>query len=239
VLIERRIGPARAVWTDRHGGVSAPPFDTANLATRGGDEPAAAEENRRRLADALGLGSPVGWWWLHQVHGRRVVRADGPPPTAPPEADAIVSTHAGLALVVLTADCAPIALASDTAVGAVHAGWPGLLAGVVEAAVDELRAIGSGPVRAVLGPCVHPGRYEFGAADLERMVDRLGPGVASRTDEGAPALDVPAAVRVALERAGVNDVDDVDVCTSASPDHFSHRRDGETGRQGLVVVLDP
>jgi hypothetical protein len=239
VLIERRIGPARAVWTDRHGGVSEPPYDTANLAMTGGDQPAAATENRRRLAATLGLPPPDAWWWLRQVHGRDVVVADSPPPTAPPEADAIVTAQPGLPLVVLTADCAPIALASDSAAGAVHAGWPGLLAGVIEAAVTELRAVGTGPVRAVLGPCVHPARYEFGPADLDRLIDRFGPAVASRTDDGAPALDVPAAVRIALERAGVPDLDDVAVCTSASPDHFSHRRDGLTGRQGLVVVLEP
>jgi hypothetical protein len=219
--------------------VSDPPFDTANLTASAGDAPEAVAENRRRLARALGLGPPDGWWWLRQVHGTHVVHAAGAAPPEPPEADAVVTTEAGLPLVVLTADCAPIALASDSAVGAVHAGWPGLLAGVVEAAVDKLRGLGSGPVRAVLGPCVHPERYEFGADDLARMVDRLGAAVASQTDAQTPALDVPAAVRAALGRAGVDDVDDVDVCTSASPDHFSHRRDGTTGRQGLVLVLDP
>jgi YfiH family protein len=239
MLIERRLGPARAVWTDRHGGVSAPPFDTANLTASGGDAPDAVAENRRRLARTLGLEPPDDWWWLRQVHGAHVVRAQGQAPPVPPEADAVVTTQSGLPLVVLTADCASIALASDTAIGAVHAGWPGLLAGVVEAAVEELRALGRGPVRAALGPCVHPERYEFGEADLARMVERLGAGVAAQTDAQRPALDVPAAVRAALGRAGIDDLDDVDVCTSASRDHFSHRRDGATGRQALVVVLEP
>lgn len=237
MLIERAIGSARAVWTDRHGGVSAPPFDTANLAAGSGDVPAAVHENRARLARVLGLGREEDWWWLRQVHGSRVVHARGRPPEKAPEADALVTAEWGRPLVVLTADCAPIALVSDTAVGAVHAGWSGLLAGVVEAAVEQLRVVGSGTVRAVLGPCVHPEHYEFGADDLGRLVDRFGAGVASRTHAGTPALDLPAAVRVALERAGVESVDDVDVCTSASPDHFSHRRDGTTGRQALVVVL--
>jgi purine-nucleoside/S-methyl-5'-thioadenosine phosphorylase / adenosine deaminase len=143
-----------------------------------------------------------------------------------------------LPLVVVTADCAPIALASDTAVGAVHAGWPGLLAGVVEAGVARLRELGDGPVRAALGPCVHPRRYAFGPDDLAALVDRFGSSVAAVTDDGAPAFDVPAAVRVALADAGVHDLVDVDICTSASPDHFSHRRDGDPGRQALVVVLD-
>ena len=88
----------------------------------------------------------------------------------------------------------------------------------------------------MLGPCVHPEHYEFGADLLDRLVDRLGPEVAGRTVDGAPALDIPAAVRVSLARAGVAEVTDVDVCTAASPDHFSHRRDGVTGRQAVVVV---
>ncbi len=88
----------------------------------------------------------------------------------------------------------------------------------------------------MLGPCVHPGRYEFGADLLERLVTKLGPEVAARTDVGTPALDIPAAVRLSLARAGVDQLDDVGVCTAASPDHFSHRRDGVTGRQAVVVV---
>jgi hypothetical protein len=141
--------------------------------------------------------------------------------------------------VVLTADCAPVALACDDAVAVAHAGWPGLLAGVLEATVVRLRSIGHGPVRAALGPCVHPARYEFGRDDLDRLIAGLGPQVESRTEIDTPALDLPAAVRAALASVQVTVVEDVDVCTSASPDHFSHRRDGRTGRQGLIVVLDP
>ncbi len=153
-----------------------------------------------------------------------------------PAADAAVTAAIGLPLVVLTADCAPVALASAGAVAVVHAGWPGLEQDVLGAAVDALRAVAPGPVAAWLGPCVHPGRYEFGPDLLARLVDRLGPEVASTTDVGTPALDIPTAVRVSLARAGVERVVDVDVCTATSPDHFSHRRDGVTGRQAVVVV---
>jgi len=149
----------------------------------------------------------------------------------------VVTTTTRLPLVVLTADCAPIALVTDDAVAAVHAGWQGLLAGVVESAVARLRELGRGSVRAALGPCIRPARYEFGAADLERVAARFGNGVRATTDAGKPALDIPAAVRIALARAGVDDLYDCGVCTSASPDHFSHRRDGQTGRQGLVAFL--
>ena len=199
----------------------------------------AVAENRRRLAARLGLPDPDRWRWLRQVHGARAVTLAGPA-TGTPEADAAVTTVPGLPLVVLTADCAPIALCAGNAVGVVHAGWPGLLAGIVGAGVAALRAADPEvPVRAVLGPCVHPGRYEFGVDDLARLVDRFGPDVAARTDDGRPALDIPAAVRIALAAAGVVDVVDVDVCTSASADHFSHRRDGTTGRQALIAVLEP
>jgi YfiH family protein len=173
--------------------------------------------------------------WLRQVHGHEVVTVDGAT-AEPPEADAAVTARPALPLVVVTADCAPVALVAPGAVGVVHAGWPGLELGVLERDVAALRALSPGPVRAVLGPCVHPGRYEFGPDLLERLVARLGPEVAGRTDAGTPALDIPTAVRVALARVGVDEFDDVGVCTATSPDHFSHRRDGVTGRQAVVVV---
>lgn len=265
-MIEVWLGPARVVWTDRHGGVSAAPYDTANLADHVGDAPASVEENRVRAADRIGLGDPTRWWWLRQVHGATVVTALGPArdPALPPEADAAVTAAPGVPLTVLTADCAPLALASDDAIAVVHAGWVGLLAGVVAAAVDRLRELGRGEVRAALGPCVHPDHYEFGADDLATLVDRFGPTVASHTADGSPAFALPEAVRRALLEAGVTDLLDVGVCTAASPDHFSHRQAGNlgannsgvgrsgagrssasqgaagrTGRQALIAVLVP
>jgi YfiH family protein len=237
-VIEIALGCGRAFWTDRHGGVSEPPYDTANLSTRSGDDPAAVHENRRRLADALTLLDPDAWWWLRQEHGVTTVVADGPGPTDAPVADAAVTARAGLPLVVLTADCAPVALATDDAVAVVHAGWSGLLAGVVEAAVTSLRSIGHGDVRAVLGPCIHPEQYEFGRGDLDRLVAAFGPAVEGRTADGRLAFDLPAGVRSALHAVEVKAFEDVGVCTAASPDYFSYRRDGETGRQALVVVRD-
>ncbi len=194
-------------------------------------------ENRDRAARALGLDAPDRWWWLHQVHGATVLDADREPPPVMPDGDAAVTTTPGRALTVLTADCAPLALVTDDALAVVHAGWVGLLAGVIEAGVARVRAAGPGPVRAALGPCIHAGHYAFGAADLARVVAAYGPAVEGRTADGQPALDLPAGVRAALERAGVTELHDVDVCTAGSPDHFSYRRDGETGRQALVAVL--
>ncbi len=195
-------------------------------------------ENRQRVADTLGLDHPDTWWWLHQVHGATVLDAGRAPPPVMPDGDAAVTTTPGRPLTVLTADCAPLALVTDAALAVVHAGWVGLLAGVVEAGVARVRAAGPGTVRAALGPCIHPDRYEFSPADLARVVDAYGPSVEGRTAAGAPALDLPAGVRAALARAGVTELHDVDVCTAASRDHFSYRRDGPTGRQALVAVLE-
>jgi polyphenol oxidase len=218
--------------------VSRAPYDTANLSTAVADGADAVARNRRRLAGTLGLADPEAWWWLRQVHGAGVVVADGAAPREPPAADAIVTRSDG-PIVVLTADCAPLLLACDDALGVVHAGWRGLLAGVIESAVEKLRDIGRGEVRAVLGPCIHAERYEFGEDDLEVLIALLGPEVDARTASGARAFDLPAGVRLVLDRVGVSAFLDVDVCTAASSDHFSARRDGETGRQALVAVLAP
>jgi YfiH family protein len=240
-VIRREVGPARVWFTDRRGGTSLAPYDGNNLADHVGDDPKRVGENRHRLAGVLAVEEPMvptdpgAWVWLRQVHGVGVV--DGEPRRPPAEADASVTATRGRPLIVLTADCAPLALASDTAVAVVHAGWPGLEAGVIEAAVRALRDAGAGSVRAVLGPCIHPEHYEFGADLLARLTSRLGAEVASHTADGAPALDVPLAVRRSLEHVGVDGFDDVDVCTAGSPDHFSYRRDGTTGRQAVVAVL--
>jgi YfiH family protein len=243
-VIERVVGSARVVFTDRRGGVSRAPYDSANLAHHVGDLPEAVDANRARAAATLGIGDPTGWAEVRQVHGNTVVRigptgADGGAAGPGADADALVTTAAGVPLVIYTADCAPLALVAADAAAAVHAGWAGLEAGVVERAVAVLRKVSEGPVRAVLGPCIHADRYEFGRDLLDRLVDRFGPHVASHTGTGAPAFDIPAAVRAALAASGVDDLDDVDVCTAASPDHFSYRRDGVTGRQAMFVVRDP
>lgn len=179
------------------------------------------------------------WSWLRQVHGAAVVSVAGPGDGAGEQADASVTTHPGAALCVLTADCAPVALASgDGAIAVAHAGWRGLVAGVVEATVGAMRQAGArAPIEAALGPCIHAGCYEFSPADLDVAVAALGSEVRGSTATGQPALDVPAAVRAALTRAGATLVHDEDVCTACSADHFSHRARGELERQATVVWL--
>ena len=231
------LGPARVWCSDRRGGVSEAPYESCNIGDHVGDDPVRVRTNRERVAVAAALVASTRWVWMQQVHGVRVHVASEPTGPEPPEADAAVTAVRGLPLAVLTADCAPIALASDDAIGVVHAGHRGLEHGVIQAAVSALRAIGSGEVRAYLGPCIRPARYEFGAADLARLVARLGPEVHARTETGRPALDVPAAVRAALRECGVDHLDDGGICTASSAAHFSYRRDGITGRQATIAVL--
>jgi len=239
-FLEVSVGAARVVFTDRHDGVSEPPFDTANLGLLTEDDPARVAENRRRAAAAMGgaAAEPDGWFRIRQVHGVDVVVAERTPEGVP-DADAAVTLDTARPLVVLTADCAPVALVSEHAVGVVHAGWRGLAGGVIEAAVDVQRSLDHTPVRAVLGPCIQPEHYAFGADELDALASRLGPTVRGRTAGGEPALDLRAGVRAALAAVGVTDLNDVDVCTAASPDYFSYRRDGVTGRQAMIVVREP
>jgi purine-nucleoside/S-methyl-5'-thioadenosine phosphorylase / adenosine deaminase len=176
------------------------------------------------------------WTVLQQVHGARVVVADSPGGADGEAADGAVTTVNGAAIAVLTADCAPVALASPEGVlGAAHAGWRGLRAGVIESTVQAMRRLGATRVDAVLGPCIHPCCYAFGEDDLTEMASRLGPQVRSVDTSGRPALDLPAGVRAALHAAGATFVGDASVCTSCSDRHWSWRADHTPRRQATVV----
>jgi purine-nucleoside/S-methyl-5'-thioadenosine phosphorylase / adenosine deaminase len=228
-LLEVRVGRARAWCTGKADG---------NVADHVGDDPANVARNRAAVAARTGSAEPRAWVWPRQVHGAGVYVATGAPePATVPVADAAVTAVRGLALAIVTADCAPLVVACDDAVGVVHAGHRGLAAGVVEAAIAHLRAIGTGEVRAFLGPCIRPARYEFGPHDLARLVAQFGPSVEGRTRDGSPALDLPAAIRVALERSGVVAFDDCGVCTAESDRYFSYRANGDTGRQATIAIL--
>lgn len=224
MTVERRVGAATVRFTGRaegdlgHGGIYVTSV-REDVAAR-----------RRAVVD-------LPWTWLRQVHGDEVVRVKAPGGGAGTTADAAVTDQRGAALAVLTADCAPVVLASPQgAVGVVHAGWAGLLAGVVAGAVKELRDLGAVDVKAVLGPCIHAECYEFGHDNLVDLTDRYGPSVAARTASGAPALDLPAAVKVALAEQGIDEVDDVGICTAcAATGYYSWRARRETERQAAVV----
>jgi hypothetical protein len=155
-------------------------------------------------------------------------------------ADAAVTAHPGAVLVIRTADCAPVALLADGALGLAHVGWRGLVAGVVEATVGALRALGGDPVTAHIGPCIGPAAYEFGSEPLDAVAERYGDGVRARTAGGAPALDLAAGVREALARAGVAAGGDPPPCTATNhASYFSHRARREAGRQATFAWLEP
>jgi YfiH family protein len=218
-----RVGDAEVVFTSRADGDLGHAGDYVHTVRSDVDA------RRRAVVD-------LPWTWLRQVHGDRVVSVRAPGGGCGRRADAAVTDRRGCALAVLTADCAPVALvAPEGVIGVAHAGWRGLLAGVLERTIEAMRALGADDIRACVGPCIHSECYEFGAADLDRVARRLGESVRASTARGSPALDVPAAVRSALAAADVEEVDDVDVCTACSPEHFSHRARAELGRQALVA----
>lgn len=177
---------------------------------------------------------------VDQVHGSDVLVVDAEVAAAGPTVwtgDALVTSSSAVALAVLTADCASLALSShEGVVGAVHAGWRGLVAGVVESAVATMRSLGATQVVGALGPCIRPGCYPFAEAELASVVGRFGDRVRGVSVDGRPALDLPAAVRVALEGAGGALVHDEGICTACAAERcFSHRARHDVGRQAMVV----
>jgi YfiH family protein len=184
---------------------------------------------------------PRPWTWLRQVHGAEVVTVRCPGDRAGTEADAAVTAIAGAVLVVRTADCAPVAFLSDEVVGLAHAGWRGLVGGVVERTVEVMRSVGAGVITARIGPCISPPAYEFGPADLDVVAARYGDGVRAQTSGGGSALDLAAGVRAALEAAGVEAIEPgPPPCTATLGErYFSHRARHDTGRQATFVWLEP
>ncbi|MFG2876738.1 peptidoglycan editing factor PgeF [Streptomyces sp. NPDC048337] len=236
------MGGAHFAFTDRWGGVSAVPYEELNLGGAVGDDPAAVRANRELAAKSLGI-DPALVVWMNQVHGRDVAVVDGPWGDLGeiPAVDAVVTARRGLALAVLTADCTPVLLADPVAgvAGAAHAGRPGLVAGVVPAAVEAMVALGAEPGRIVArtGPAVCGRCYEV-PAEMRDAVSAAVPAARAETSWGTPAVDVVAGVHAQLAEAGVVDVRRSPVCTLESRDHFSYRRDRVTGRLAGYVWLE-
>jgi polyphenol oxidase len=218
----------RALFTTRRGGVSEGAYTSLNLGRWTDDDADAVRANRARAAAEAGfpLDAVVQG---RQVHGARVERrtaADGG--GEPSECDGLATDATDLALLVLTADCLPVALLAPEAVAMLHAGWRGLAGGILEAGVAELRALGATAIQAAIGPGAGACCYE------------VGPQVHAAFGR-APAtarIDLKAIARERLAAAGVATVHDVGLCTICSDPSlfFSHRRDGGvTGRQAGVV----
>jgi hypothetical protein len=222
---------AEWLFTDRRDGVSAGEYAALNVGASVGDEPEAVAANRALIAgyldaDALAL--------VRQVHGRDVARLTAPAST-PPDADAVITDARDLPIAVQTADCVPILLADLTGgqVAAVHAGWRGVVADVVGAALDELAPIGA--VHAWIGPAICPGCYEV-SEEVRAEVAAVAPQAYAQTRAGTPAVDVRAGVAAQLARRGIT-AEIVGDCTFEDPRLYSYRREAVTGRQAGVIVL--
>jgi YfiH family protein len=231
----------------RLGGVSAGPFASLNCSLSGQDSRDAVLENRGRVARRLGA-EPDGLVGLTQVHGTAVVHATAAWAAGQgPRADAMVTDRPGLALGIVTADCAPVLFCDAAAgvVGAAHAGWRGALAGVLEATVAAMQALGARRIAAVVGPCIRQESYEVGA-DLRDAVLAHDPGDARFFGPGRREarwqFDLPGYCAARLEAAGVA-ASGVAVDTLADEARFfSHRRrtlgdGGPIGHQISVVRL--
>lgn len=179
------------------------------------------------------------WYTVSQVHGAHVaVVQPGCDPDATPVGDGLVSGLRGVGLAVFGADCGLVALGSPEGVaGAVHAGWRGTCAGVIEAAAQEMRRLGASEIVAVLGPHIHAECYSFSPRDLDRCSELLGARIRSVTRQGEPAFDLTAALGIGLERARVRLLGEVGGCTACSDRWYSARARGDRGRHSLVVFV--
>jgi polyphenol oxidase len=220
-------GPYRVAFSTREGGVSEGKYASLNLGLLTADEPENVEENRRRLCSEIGA-DPERLALNRQVHGTTVRRAAAGDRLE--RADGLWTDEPGVALLAMTADCLPIALAringDKPALAILHVGWRGLADGVIANGVGTLGR----SVAAAIGPAIGPCCYE------------VGPEVAARFDGDlltGRTLDLWAAADRALRAAGVEQIERADVCTACNPElFFSHRRDeGVTGRQGVIGLV--
>ncbi len=226
--------------TTRSGGVSGNAFFSLNLGDHVGDEPAAVTDNRAIVCRHVG-GMPV---WLNQVHGTRVVNAaEFVGAATRPEADASFSSQPGVACVVMTADCLPVLFCNTagTVVAAAHAGWRGLLSGVLEATVAAM-AVPGREIIAWLGPAIGPRTFEVGGevrdsfmADAPEAAEAFKP-----VAHGKWLADIYLLARQRLARMGIAHVSGGDFCTVTEKERFfSYRRDGQTGRMASLIWLNP
>jgi polyphenol oxidase len=240
-------GIAHGFFT-RHGGVSQGIYASLNCGAGSKDDPAAVRENRARVVSHLGGREVVS---AYQVHGTTaLVVSKAWPATERPQADAMATSIPGIALGVLTADCAPVLFADPKAgvVAAAHAGWRGALAGICEAAIAAMETLGArrADIRAAVGPCIGQAAYQVGAEFKAQFLNKDPASAAHFTPadaEGRPHFDLSAYVASRLVRAGVSGESLPEACTFAgAPNFFSYRRsrlnnEDDYGRQISAIVL--
>jgi len=226
-----------AVTTTRRGGFSQSCWGELNLASHVGDDPSSVMRNRSLLADSLQLPSaPI---WLEQVHGCDVVMADER--GVPPPCDASVSQRSGVVCAVLTADCLPLLLCNreGTVVAAVHAGWRGLAAGVIEQTIAQMKCPGD-QIMAWLGPAIGPDAFEVGADVRDIFLAYQAQAEWAFRDQGNGKwlCDIYLLAKQRLTDLGVNQICGGDLCTYSDTERFySYRRDGATGRMASLIWI--
>ena len=236
----------KTMITNRHGGFSQPPFDSLNLGLHVGDDPSTVQKNREALKVVL-PNEPI---WLNQVHGTQVIDADCRNDWSDvPSADASVTSTPGKVLAIMTADCLPVLLASSDGkvVGAAHAGWRGLAAGVIEQTVALMRskqtqqAQTQSDIIAYLGPAIGPHAFEVGS-EVRDIFIAQNPASATcfeqLNENGKYLADIYGLATLRLNALGVEQIEGGDECTLQNPDYFSYRRDQQTGRMGSFIWIE-
>lgn len=233
------------------GGVSEGIYASLNGGLGSDDDKANVLENRRRMAEQLGV-APANFLNVHQIHSPDAVVATGPWDSGPrPKADAIVTRTEGLAIGVTTADCGPILFVDPAArvIGAAHAGWKGALTGIVESTIATMEKLGAdrGGIVAAIGPLIRQPSYEVGSEFVERFLDADAdharfflPGAR----EGHSMFDLAGFIRQRLENAGVLMIDDLGIDTYSDDRCFSyrrsvHRKEADYGRHVHAIALEP
>jgi polyphenol oxidase len=214
-------GGARVLFTDRTHG---------NLSSVGGEQAEHGAQAREQLRELIGVQCLARGFQVHGTTVRRVDDLSSPDPDIPPDhADGQATALRGIAPMVLSADCLPVALGCHGAVAALHAGWRGLAAGVLEEGVRTLGELGDGQITAVVGPAAGRCCYEVGEEVHEAFAGRHRHG---------QNIDLRAIAHERLLAAGVTEVRDVEACTICDERYFSHRREGaRAGRQGVLAWL--
>lgn len=235
----------------RTGGVSTGIFASLNCGPGSGDERAAVIENRRRATEALAPSSTLVN--VHQVHSAKVVTVTAPWQIGHgPQADAMVTDIPGIALGILTADCAPVLFADAEArvIGAAHAGWKGALEGVLESAIAAMERLGArrGRIVAAIGPCISQTNYEVGPEFFARFRDDAPANVRFFLPSDKPEhfrFDLEGYVAARLAAAGIACVTSLSACTYARADDFfsyrraTHKREADYGREISAIMIEP
>jgi len=231
----------RAVCTTRHGGVSRGPYISMNPALHVGDDPAAVLANRKVLQQVLQL--PAEPRWLEQVHGTTVLDAAEPVRAGEvPVADAAWCSQPGVVCAVLTADCLPVLLCDVTGryVAALHAGWRGLAAGVIEQTIDAMQQPGE-TLLAWLGPAIGPVAYQVGDEVRDAFLghDKEAEAAFQSGPDGSWTADLYRLARQRLAERGVTAIYGGYECSFTDAERFfSYRREGVTGRMATLIWLD-